>query len=134
MFVTNKLIPLPVLAQLRLTTTPFYLTGSRRFGGGDDTSDWDFFTPESPQIRFSLSTWGFKRLCPDFGYPSDVEVWRHAAEHIDVQIRKNADEFEEACQLIEITGTVPPKNPDARRAFWLNIVSAIRRAHRQSVA
>lgn len=126
MFVTDKEIPLPVLAQLRLTTHQFYLTGSRRFGGGDERSDWDFFTPEHGEIRTALAKWGFGRLSP-FGYASDVEVWRHKTEHIDVQIRKNVDEFEAACQLVEGSKVIPPKGATARTAFWTAILHIIRR-------
>lgn len=132
MFVHNQTIPRPTLELLRTSTTEFYLTGSRRFGNARLwSSDWDFFTADTPVIREDLRKMGFSmRRAP--GYEPDrrdialVEVWTHHRDRIDVQIRRNVEEFETVCKMIEASGTLPPQDRILRMNYWNAMIRAAR--------
>lgn len=64
------IIPRPALESWRESSTVFYLTGSRRFGGARLSSDYDFFTQSTLGIRDELRLLGFvQRTAP--GYEPD---------------------------------------------------------------
>ena len=131
-------IPTSTLEALRSSEHEFYLTGSRRFGQARLTSDYDFFTADTPNIRRFLVSNGFSiRRTPDYGPTvtdvSLVEVWTHVRDRIDVQIRRDVDEFETVCQMVEASDTLPPTEKLARRNYWNMMITAARQAKKLSL-
>lgn len=51
-----------ILENIKNSPNQYYLTGSRFFGGSTDTSDWDFFVQESPEVLAELKKWGLLKL------------------------------------------------------------------------
>lgn len=71
--ITNAQL-LPVTVEMILKHQhPFYLTGSRFFGGVTEKSDWDFFTLYDKEVRRELLDYGFERNT-DETYSGDTEV------------------------------------------------------------
>lgn len=71
--ITNaQLLPVTV-EMIQKHQHPFYLTGSRFFGGVTDISDWDFFALYSEELRSQLLDYGFE---PDDNdtYSIDTEI------------------------------------------------------------
>ena len=136
MFMGTGIIPRPTLESLRESPTEFYLTGSRRFGHARLwSSDYDFFTADTLSIRAELQLLGFSvRRAP--GYEPErrdvalVEVWTHHRDRIDVQIRKNVEEFETVCKMIEVSGTRPPQDKLHRQQYWNTMIAAAREIRR----
>jgi len=71
--ITNAQL-LPVTVEMILKHQhPFYLTGSRFFGGVHEKSDWDFFALYSQELRAQLLEYGFKKN-NDETYSGDTEI------------------------------------------------------------
>ena len=71
--ITNAQL-LPVTVEMILKHQhPFYLTGSRFFGGFTDESDWDFFTLYNKEVYHRLVDYGFESNT-DETYSSDTEI------------------------------------------------------------
>lgn len=71
--ITNaQLLPVTV-EMIQKHQHPFYLTGSRFFGGVTDKSDWDFFTLYDKEVHHQLVDYGFVSNA-DEAYSGDTEV------------------------------------------------------------
>ncbi len=131
MFVTTHPVPGSVIESMRACPIEFYLTGSRRFGPVRPTSDYDFFTQDTPTIRQALLDMGFRRreapgYEPHMRDAALVDVFTHARDRVDVQIRKSAEEFEMVCKVIELICVRPPANKVDRQTFWNGLITAVR--------
>lgn len=69
----NKLPVLDVIQDLMALPEPFYLTGSRHFGGVSTNSDWDFMAESTTQLRDKLFSMGFD-VNEESHYSDDLSV------------------------------------------------------------
>jgi hypothetical protein len=77
-----------VLEAIVSASFEFYQTGSRFFGHYDAKSDWDFFTPDSEEVRQWLQQLGFE-LESRGNYEGTVgisEVWKYSEGRVDIQL------------------------------------------------
>ena len=72
MIINAQLLPVTV-EMIQKHQRPFYLTGSRFFGGVSDISDWDFFALHSEELRSQLLDYGFEPNNNET-YSSDTEI------------------------------------------------------------
>ncbi len=75
MIINAQLLPVTV-EMIQKHQRPFYLTGSRFFGGVSDISDWDFFALNSEELRSQLLDYGFE--------PNDNETYSSDTEIVEV--------------------------------------------------
>ncbi len=99
--ITNAQL-LPVTVEMILKHQhPFYLTGSRFFGGVTDISDWDFFALYSEELRSQLLDYGFE--------PNDSEAYSIDTEIIEVLSKNCIDPmFPEECSCSPFPSTLLP--------------------------
>lgn len=93
----------PLLQALHISPYTFVLCGSHRFGNSTPSSDWDFWTEDSPELRLLLEDLGFHNMS-DAHYedPGEtVAVYRHEEQPIDICIQKSLYLNETVARLIE---------------------------------
>lgn len=101
----------------------FFLTGSRRFGGAREKSDYDFFVQDDGKISEILISHGFKKVSDDERYNTIPNTVVFRKGNVDVQVRKNADEFEKINQWLETNPNaykyMRSVSPEQRNKLWM---------------
>ena len=111
---------------------PFYLTGSRFFGGVSDISDWDFFALYSIELRSQLRDYGFERNNNET-YSGDTEIIEVLSKtcfdpgtgrlvKIDVQLLKALEKKVAVQEALKRTWTNHQRLPGDKtmqRCLWL---------------
>lgn len=112
-----------ILGKISSSDFPFFLTGSRYFGGEREDSDWDFVATEISIPLLELS--GFKKAFSEDGEYKDMFtsfVYRRTDLGIDVQIctPRMFDLKKRACELIKSLGIDVSKKVNAmkRTKIW----------------
>lgn len=130
--ITNAQL-LPVTVEMILKHQhPFYLTGSRFFGGVTDISDWDFFALYSIELRSQLRDYGFENNA-DETYSGDTEIIEVLSKNcidpdtdrpvkIDVQLLKALEKKVAVQEALKKTWTNYQRLPGdkiMKRCLWL---------------
>jgi len=102
---------------------PVYLTGSRFFGTEVPSSDWDFFTADSPATRAYLQKEGFTEpRTKQYASPDVVTVFRKVGRGtpgFDVQIVKDVTVKSAVQQMLKTTGMLTARTSKAKaREIW----------------
>ena len=130
--ITNAQL-LPVTVEMILKHQhPFYLTGSRFFGGVTDNSDWDFFTLDNIEVRCQLVDYGFESNANEI-YSGDTEIVNVVSKFcidpdtgrpvkVDVQLLKALEKKVAVQEALKKTWTNYQKLPGDKtiqRCLWL---------------
>jgi hypothetical protein len=115
-----------LLRKLDESSSSFYLTGSRYFGGATPKSDWDFFTKDFYQTEAYLVSLGFK-LINDKAYNDTLtsRVFRHELG-VDVQLVSDPERKEKAQKLLHATGCLRNnKDKGVARSLWNKVIALL---------